>query len=101
MGTVNVYLDIKSGANAEGCSDLQRMLADACDHKFDLILIKSCSRFFRNVSQALTVLHEIDDFGVEVRFDEEGQSTKDSTFWLYVTLYEIAAEHFMQSGAIV
>ena len=91
---VNVYLDIKSGANAEGRGDLQRMLADARDHKFDLILIKSCSRFFRNVTQALTVLHELDDLGVEVRFDEEGQSSKDSTFWLYVTLYETAAEHF-------
>ena len=91
---VNVYLDIKSGANAEGRADLGRMLEDARAKKFDLLLIKSCSRFFRNVTQALTVLHELHDLGIEIRFDEENQSTKDPNFWIYVTAYETAAEHF-------
>ncbi len=91
---VNVYLDIKSGANAEGRTDLGRMLEDARAEKFDLLLIKSCSRFFRNVTQALSVLHDLDDLGVEIRFDEENLVSGDPNFWLYVTLYESAAEHF-------
>ena len=91
---VNVYLDIKSGANAEGRTDLGRMLEDARAKKFDLVLIKSCSRFFRNVTQALTILHELNDLGVEIRFDEENLSSDNPNFWLYVTSYESAAEHF-------
>lgn len=90
---VNVYIDIKSGSNAAGRYDLQRLLSDARAHKFDLVLIKSCSRFFRNVVDALTILHELDDLGIRVRFDEEGLCTEDGSFWIYVTTYATVAEH--------
>ena len=90
---VNVYIDIKSGSNAAGRYDLQRLLSDARAHKFDLVLIKSCSRFFRTVVDALTVLHELDDLGIRVRFDEEELCTEDSSFWIYVTMNEAIAEH--------
>lgn len=91
---VNVYIDIKSGANGSGRNDLQRMIADARNKRFDLILIKSCSRFFRNVTEALSILHELQDIGVSVQFEEEDLKMNDSTFWTMVTMYEMSAEHF-------
>lgn len=90
---VNVYIDIKSGANTDGRNDLNRMISDARKHKFDTILIKSCSRFFRNVTEALTILHELQDLGVNIIFDEENlNSNNGETFWLYVTTYMTVAE---------
>ncbi len=90
---VNVYIDIKSGANTDGRNDLNRMISDARKHKFDTILIKSCSRSFRNVTEALTILHELQDLGVNIIFDEENLNSDDgNSFWLYVTTYMTVAE---------
>jgi len=90
---VNVYIDIKSGSNTSGRRDMQRLLADARAHKFELVLIKSCSRFCRNVVDALTILHELVDLGISVRFDDEKQCTDDPSFWIYVTMNATVAEH--------
>lgn len=90
---VNVYIDIKSGINLSGRDDLKRLMADAREHKLDIVLIKSCSRFFRNVSEALSVLHELHELGVCVHFDSEGMNTDDPSFWLYVSVFQTSAEH--------
>ena len=42
---------------------------------------------------ALTVLHELDELGIRVHFDEENLSTGSSSFWTYVTINETIAEH--------
>ena len=90
---VNVYIDIKSGINLSGRDDLKRLMADAREHRLDIVLIKSCSRFFRNVSEALSVLHELHELGVCVHFDSEGMNTDDPSFWLYVSVFQTSAEH--------
>ncbi|MBZ9634677.1 recombinase family protein [Clostridium sp. FP1] len=45
---VDVYADIKSGKNTTDRTEFQRMLSDCYDHKIDLIITKSVSRFGRN-----------------------------------------------------
>ena len=90
----NIYLDIKSGSNSSGREDLLRMMEDARHHAFDILLIKSCSRFFRNVTEALTLLHELQDLGIVIHFDDESWKSTDAMFWLYVSAAQTAAEHF-------
>lgn len=91
---VNVYIDIKSGANSAGRYDLQRMLSDARAHKFDMLLIKSCSRFSRSVIDGLSILHELVDLGIQVRFDADDLCSTDENFWSYVTTHEALAEQY-------
>lgn len=46
------YKDLVSGRDAKKRDDFQRMMDDAMQHKFDVILIFHTSRFARNVSDA-------------------------------------------------
>ena len=89
----NVYVDVKSGSSSSGREDLNRMMNDARNHAFDILLVKSCSRFFRNVVEALTLLHELQDLGIIIRFDEENLVSTESNFWPFVNIAQIAAEH--------
>ena len=49
------------------------MMKDALDHKIDLILAKSVSRFARNTVDTLTNIRMLKDNGVEVYFEKENQ----------------------------
>ncbi len=49
---VEFYKDLLSGRNAQKRDEFQRMINDAMQHKFDVILIFHTSRFARNVKEA-------------------------------------------------
>ncbi len=49
---VEFYKDLLSGRNAQKRDEFQRMISDAMQHKFDVILIFHTSRFARNVEEA-------------------------------------------------
>ena len=55
---VRVYEDIQSGASIYR-PNFERMLRDAYDHDFDLILVKSISRFSRNQVDFLTTINKL------------------------------------------
>jgi DNA invertase Pin-like site-specific DNA recombinase len=77
---VKVYSDKGiSGLSAEKRLGFMSMIEDAKNKKMDLILVKSISRFARNVVEAQKYLRELKMFDVEVKFERENISSFDQT----------------------
>ena len=75
---VDVYADrAKTATSAEHRPAFQRMIADAKERKFDLLLVKAISRFSRNVVDAQEYVHLLKQYDVEVRFENEAISSFD------------------------
>lgn len=66
-----IYVDRQSAAAVKNRPGFQKMLADAEAGKLDLILVKSISRFARNVVDFQTCLQRLDRFGCQVWFEKE------------------------------
>lgn len=71
-----VYMDKESGKNIyrPGFHD---MLLDSYDNYFDIILVKSISRFNRNTVDLLDTVNKLRGLGIEVIFIKENISSKD------------------------
>ena len=73
---VDIYADKgKSGTSAKHRPEFQRMISDALRGKIDLILVKSISRFARNVVDCQTYVEMLRAKGVEIRFERENLCT--------------------------
>ena len=91
---VDVYADPgRSGTSAEHRPGFQRMVADAKAGKIDIVLVKSISRFARNVADAQTYVHELKAANVEVRFEREAISSfEPSSDMVFSVLAAVAQE---------
>ena len=56
----------------------QSMMCDAIDKFFDIILVKSISRFSRNSIEALEKVKELRWLGIELRAEDENISTQEN-----------------------
>jgi len=73
---VDVYADEGlSGLDAGKRADFQRMLADCRKGKIERILVKSVSRFARNLTDCMETIHELKQYGVSVLFEKENIDT--------------------------
>ncbi len=80
-----------TGTNAKKRPGFQQMVKDALDGKVDLILVKSISRFSRNIIDCLQYAEMLHSHGVEIRFEKEGISTNDpSAFLMFGIMATIA-----------
>lgn len=86
-----------SGGTIRKRNQFQIMLQNAFAHQIDIIIVKSISRFARNVIDLLSTIQELRDFGVEVYFEKEGISTLDLKSDNYLTLYAKFAEEELVS----
>ena len=66
-----IYVDRQSASSVKNRPGLQKMMADAEAGKLDLILVKSISRFARNVVDCQVCLQRLDRFGCQVWFEKE------------------------------
>ena len=67
---VRIYEDIQSGANTSR-PEFERMMRDAYDHDFDLILVKSVSRLSRNTADLIAAINKVHALGIAILFDKE------------------------------
>lgn len=75
---IDVYADLaKTATSADHRPEFQRMIEDAKARKLDLLLVKSISRFARNVVDAQKYVHKLKHYDVEVRFENEAISSFD------------------------
>ena len=81
-----------SGATIYKRNQFQLMIQKAFAKEIDIILVKSISRFARNVVDLLGTVHELRDADVEIIFEKEGISSFDTNNDLYLTLYSQFAE---------
>ena len=66
---VEKYIDEGiTGTQAKKRPAFMRMLADAREHKFDLIVTREVCRFARNTVDTLVVTRELKNIGIEVYF---------------------------------
>ena len=75
---VGIYGDHgKSGREMRKRAGMKKLLADAREHKFDLVLCKSVSRWARNLTEFVATVRELKSLGVAVLFEKEGLDTSD------------------------
>lgn len=83
-GITGTRVDIRGG--------FQKMMQDAREDKFDLILVKSVSRFGRNAADALNAIQELSGLGVMIKFYAEGINTLNEQNKVFLTMYTAMAE---------
>ncbi|WP_343827909.1 recombinase family protein [Clostridium subterminale] len=71
-----VYADTDSGKNIYR-SGFREMIFDSYENYFDIILVKSISRFNRNTVDLLETVNKLRLLGIEVIFNQENVSSKD------------------------
>lgn len=68
------------------------MVEKALKGMIDVILVKSISRFGRNIMDVMVAINKLREHGVEVYFEKENISTLDSSSTLALNLYAKLAE---------
>ncbi len=90
---VKVYADHGiSGTSAKKRPQFMAMIEDAMGGKTDLILVKSISRFSRNLVECQKYVRQLKEKGVEVRFEREGVSSFDPTSDFVFSLLSAVAQ---------
>jgi DNA invertase Pin-like site-specific DNA recombinase len=86
-----------SGKNAAKRPDFMRMVEDAENKKFDLIITKSISRFARNVQDCLETVRKLKSLGIAVHFQKEGINTLTAESELMLSILSSVAEEELAS----
>ncbi len=89
---VEGYADRIRGENAENRVQFQRMIHDAFDGRFDLILTKEVSRFARNTIDSLTYTRDLLKHGVGVFFLTDNICTIEPDSELRLTIMSSIAQ---------
>ena len=79
-----IFADI--GDSRSKRPEFQKMLRKCRQKKIDLILVKSVSRFTRNMADCLSVVRELRELGVTVIFEKENISTTAPNFDVLTSL---------------
>lgn len=90
---VEKYIDEGiTGTQAKKRPAFMRMLADAREHKFDLIVTREVCRFARNTVDTLVVTRELKNIGIEVYFVNDNIWTMDGDGELRLSLMATLAQ---------
>jgi len=81
-----------SGTNAEKRTGFQKMVADAENKKFDLLLTKEISRFARNTLDSIFYTRKLKGLGVGVVFMNDNINTLDNDAELRLTIMSSIAQ---------
>lgn len=92
------YIEIGiTGTRADIRPQLQGLLAECRKGRVDLILVKSISRFARNVTDALQMIRDLTSMGVVIRFEKEGINTLDAAGEVLITILSSLAQQESES----
>ena len=69
------------------------MLSDCRQKKIDLVLVKSVSRFAREVVDGLETIRKLKSIGIPVYFDMEEMNSFQPDFELYYVEYDETGVH--------
>ncbi|WP_088225594.1 recombinase family protein [Desulfosporosinus sp. FKB] len=93
-----VYSDnALSGKDAAKRPEFMRMVQDADNKKFDLIITKSISRFARNTQDCLETVRKLKLLGIAVQFEKEQINTLTSESELLLSILSSVAEEELAS----
>lgn len=86
-----------SGTSSKRREEFNRMITDAINGKFDLVITKSVSRFARNTVDTLSAVRKLKNAGVEVFFEKEQIFSFDSKGEFILTLLSSIAQEESRS----
>ena len=81
-----------TGTQAKKRPSFLRMIEDAKNHKFDLIVTREVCRFARNTVDTLVVTRKLKNYGIEVYFVEDNIWTMDGDGELRLTIMATLAQ---------
>ena len=87
-----IYGERESGTHAENRDDFNRMIKDAEEGKIDLILVKSVSRWARNIVDGLRTIHHLTENRVNIIFEQENIDTRQPGHTLQLNLATAVAQ---------
>lgn len=88
-----------SGTQVKHREQFQQMIEDCRDHKIDMIITKSISRFARNVVDCLTTIRELKNLSppVNIYFEKERIDSLDEKTEIYLTMLASFAQEESRS----
>ena len=89
---VKIYADQASGLNTKKRTQFNTMMRDAKCHKFDVLYVKSISRFARNTITTLTAIRELNSYGIKTIFEKENLVSTDPSTNIMLSLVASMAE---------
>jgi len=89
---VDIYAEVRSGKNTSGRPEFQRLLEDCRNHKIEMIITKSTSRFGRNTVETLDAINELRALLVDVFFENDNIHTKESQNDFIISIPEAYAQ---------
>ena len=89
--------DGRSGTNAEGRPGFLEMIADGEAEKYDILLVKSISRFARHAGDNQLYVDILRSHNVEVIFEKEKLTSNDYSCNFALSLYGIISQSESQS----
>lgn len=92
-----IYSDEGKTGTKANRPGFQKMVEDAKIHKFDLVLVKSVSRFARNTIDLLTTCRLFKELGIDVFFEEQNIHTLSYEGELMLSLYASFAQEESRS----
>ena len=96
-----IFADI--GDSRSKRPEFQKMLRKCRQKKIDLILVKSVSRFARNMADCLSIVRELRELGITVIFEKENISTAEPNFdaltFLMTEFARAECEHLTKNSA--
>jgi len=95
---IGIYADEGiSGTTTRHREQFNAMIKDCEDHKIDLILTKSISRFARNTLDCLQHIRRLKALGIAVEFEKEAINTLDVKGEILITIMASIAQQESQS----
>ena len=94
MELVGIYGDQGfSGLQAEKRKEFMRMIQDCMDGKIDIVMVKSISRFSRNMAECMDFIKRLTARGIAVIFEKEGIDTSDELSDMILSIYASMAQN--------
>ena len=85
-------MDIASSKTGSSRREFARMLDDCQNHKLEIIITKSISRFGRDTVETLEALNQLKSLGIRVIFEQESLDTADTDSDLMISIIEAIAQ---------
>lgn len=81
-----------SGTQVKKRDDFLRMIADCEKGKIDLILIKSVSRYARNIVDCISYIRKLKALGIGIYFEEQNINSLTEDSEVYIGIYGVMAQ---------
>jgi DNA invertase Pin-like site-specific DNA recombinase len=95
---VDIYADKgMTGTKADSRGDFGRLISDCREGRIDLVLVKSVSRFARNIRDCIRYIRMLKEYGAAVIFEKEGIDTSKLSDELELTMHGLLAEQESRS----